>query len=205
MKIKGFIASILMGSAAVMAGCATSGKAPENFQNEDWVGEEYRIGPGDKLSVFVWNHPELSVALPVRPDGKISAPLVGEVPAVGKTPGELAKDIETGLAEYVRAPTVNVMVTEFVGAFSDQVRVIGQAAQPSIVPYRMQMTLLDVLVEVGGLTELAAGNRTRIIRRVDGKEISMSVKAQDLLEKGDMSQNVTLRPGDVVVVPQAIF
>ena len=164
---------------------------------------EYRIGPGDTLSIFVFNHPELSLSLPVRPDGKISAPLVEDVEASGKTPNELARDLETRLAEYLRSPKVSVMVTGFVGG--DRVRVVGQAAAARSIPYRANLTLLDVMIEVGGLAEFAAGNRAKIVRTVDGKTTEMRVRIDDLLRNGDISANVAMLPGDVVIIPESRF
>ena len=166
---------------------------------------EYRIGPGDSLQVFVWGHPELSVTLPVRPDGMISTPLVENIPAAGKTPSQLARDMETALAEYVRTPTVNVIVQDFVGAYGDQVRVVGQAAKPQSIPYRANMTLLDVVIEVGGLAEFAAGNRAVIVRTENGEQTRTTVRLRDLLEAGDISANVPMRPGDVLIIPESRF
>jgi polysaccharide export outer membrane protein len=167
------------------------------------VNSDYRIGPGDTLNVFVFNHPELSMPIPVRPDGKVSMPLVEDMPAAGKTSNQLARDLEVRLSEYLRAPKVSIMVTGFVGG--DQVRVIGQAAQPKSVPYRANMTLLDLMIEVGGLAEFAAGNRAKIVRVNDGKQTELRVKLKDLVQKGDMRANVTLQPGDVIIIPESRF
>jgi polysaccharide export outer membrane protein len=166
---------------------------------------EYRIGPGDTLQVFVWNQPELTVTVPVRPDGMISTPLISGVPAEGKTATQLAKDLEVALSEFVRNPKVSVMITGFVGAYSDQVRVVGQAGKPQALPYRANMTLLDVMIAVGGLAEFAAGNRAVLVRTADGKQTRTTVRLRDLLDKGDISANVTMRPGDVLIIPESRF
>ena len=164
----------------------------------------YVIGPGDELKVFVWQNPDLSVTIPVRPDGKISTPLDEDMVAVGKTPGELAHDIAAKLAEYVRSPHVNVIVLTAASVFS-QVKVIGQVKKPEAVAYRNGMTVLDAILAAGGLTEYAAGNRARIVRKVDGKETDIPVRLASLVNSGDMSQNLPLKPGDVLVVPESRF
>jgi polysaccharide export outer membrane protein len=166
---------------------------------------EYRIGPGDQLRIFVWNQPEVSGEVPVRPDGFISAPLIEDVQAAGKTPTELARDIETKLAEYIRTPKVNIIVVNFQGTGTDQIKVVGAAANPRALPFRSNMTLLDVMIEVGGLSEFAAGNRSRVIRIIDGKQTEIPVKIKDLLTKGRMDANIQMRPGDVVVIPESMF
>lgn len=165
---------------------------------------EYLIGPGDTLQVFVWRNPELSVTVPVRPDGRISTPLVEDMSAVGKTPTQLARDIEKVLSEYVRSPQVNVIVTQPQSAFS-QVKVIGQVLKPAPVPFREGMTVLDAVLAVGGLTNFAAGNRARLVRVEGGKETELPIKLDSLMNKGDMSQNLKLKPGDVLVVPESRF
>ena len=166
---------------------------------------EYRIGPGDTLQVFVWNQPELTVTVPVRPDGMISTPLIAGVSAAGKTAPQLAKDLETALSEFVRNPTVSVMVTNFVGTYADQIRVVGQASKPQSLPYRANMTLLDVMIAVGGLAEFAAGNRAVLVRQEDGKQVRTKVRLRDLLDDGDISANVPMRPGDVLIIPESRF
>jgi polysaccharide export outer membrane protein len=166
---------------------------------------EYRIGPGDSLNVFVFNQPELSVTVPVRPDGLVSTPLVENMQAAGKTPSELGRDMEKVLAEYVRTPKVNIIVQNFVGTYGDQIRVVGQAAHPQSLPYRNGMTLLDVMIAVGGLGEFAAGNRARLVRNQDGKPVEMRVRLQDLLNGGDIGANVPMQPGDVLIIPQSRF
>ncbi|MBK6351801.1 MAG: polysaccharide biosynthesis/export family protein [Proteobacteria bacterium] len=167
-------------------------------------GSEYIIGPGDSLQVFIWRNAELSVTVPVRPDGKISTPLVEDMVAVGKTPSKLARDIEAVLAAYIRTPQVNVIVTNAVSTFS-QVRVLGQVTTPQAVPYREGMTVLDAILAVGGLGEFAAGNRGKIVRVVNGKSQDIKVRIEDLVNDGDVSQNLPLKPGDVLVVPESRF
>jgi len=166
---------------------------------------EYLIGPGDTLEIFVWRQPELSATVPVRPDGKISTPLVEDLVAVGKTPTQLAREMEEVLSEYIRSPEVNVIVQSFVGTFAEQIRVLGQAAQPRAIPYRERMTLLDVIIEVGGLTNFAAGNRTRVVRTVDGSSQEIRVRLDDLIKRGEIEHNILMRPGDIVIIPEAVF
>lgn len=166
---------------------------------------EYLIGPGDNLNILVWRNPEISMSVPVRPDGKITTPLVEDLPASGKTPSQLARNIEKALAKYIQDPIVTVIVTGFVGPYSEQIRVIGQAAKPQALPYRDNMTLVDVLIAVGGLTEFADGNGASIIRRVNGKQQQFTVRLKNLLEDGDMSANVPMRPGDVLIIPESFF
>ena len=163
------------------------------------------IGPGDTVQVFVWRNPELSVTVPVRPDGKISTPLVEDMVAVGKTSSQLAREIEKVLAEYVRSPQVNIIVTNPVSTFS-QVKVIGQVTNPQSVPYREGLTALDALLAVGGLTEFAAGNRAKIVRKNDaGKIVEIKVRLESLVRKGKMKENVDLKPGDVIIVPESFL
>jgi polysaccharide export outer membrane protein len=164
----------------------------------------YVIGPGDILQVFVWRNPELTTSVPVRPDGKISTPLVEDMVAVGKTPSQLARDIERVLGEYIRSPQVNIIVSTPVSAFS-QVRIIGQVTQPQALAYREGMTVLDAVLSVGGLGQFAAANRSKIIREENGKKREIKVKLGDLVNRGDMKQNIPLLPGDVLVVPQSIL
>jgi polysaccharide export outer membrane protein len=168
------------------------------------VDNAYIIGPGDSIQVFVWRNPELSVTVPVRPDGKISTPLVEDMIAVGKAPTQLARDIEKVLGEYVRSPQVNIIVSNALSVFS-QVQIVGQVRTPQGVPYREGMRVLDALLMVGGVTDFASPNRARIVRQVNGKNVELRVKLGKLLENGDMRQNLELRPGDVLIVPQSIF
>jgi polysaccharide export outer membrane protein len=168
------------------------------------VAPDYIIGPGDTLQVFVWRNPELTVTVPVRPDGKISTPLVEDMVAVGKTAPQLARDMEGVLGEYVRSPKVNIIVTTAASAFS-LVKVVGQVAHPQALPYREGMTVLDAVLEVGGLGQFASGNRARIVRTVNGKETVIHLKLADLMNSGDTHENIPLKAGDVLVVPQSIF
>lgn len=168
------------------------------------VSPNYLIGPGDSLHVFVFQNEELSVTVPVRPDGKISTPLVEDMVAVGKTPSQLARDIEKSLAEYVKSPKVNVVVMGAMSVFS-QVKVIGQVVRPQALPYREGMTVLDAVLAVGGLAQFAAGNRAHLVRTENGKQTEIKVKLDALVNSGDMKQNVALRPGDVLVVPESRF
>jgi len=168
-------------------------------------GPDYLIGPGDNLQIFVWRNPELTTTVPVRPDGRISVPLVEDMVAVGKTPTTLARDLEGVLKQYVQEPIVNVIVTGFVGPFAQQVRVVGEAAKPQAISYRANMSVLDVMIEVGGLTRFASGNRTTIFRHVDGKDVQERVRLDDLLKDGDVTANVKMLPGDILIIPQSYF
>ena len=165
----------------------------------------YLVGPGDNVNIVVWRNPELSMVVPVRPDGKITTPLVEDLPASGKTATQLARDIETALAKYIQSPVVTVIITGFVGPYSEQIRVIGEAAKPQALPYRENMTLLDVMIAVGGITDFAAGNRASILRTGGGATQQLGVRLVDLVKRGDLSANVAMRPGDVVVIPQSLF
>jgi polysaccharide export outer membrane protein len=171
---------------------------------ESKVASDYMIGPGDTLQVFVWRNPELTATVPVRPDGKISTPLVEDMVAVGKTPSQLARDIEKVLGEYVRSPQINVIVTQPASVFS-QVKVIGQVLHPQSLAYRDGLTVLDAVLAVGGLAPFAAGNRAKVIRTENGKQRDIKVKLSSLVNNGDMTQNVTLVPGDVIVIPESRF
>lgn len=170
----------------------------------DDTSSKYIIGPGDSLQVFVWRNPELSTTVPVRPDGKISTPLVEDMVAVGKTPSALARDIEKVLAEYVRSPQVNIIVVQPVSTFS-QVKIIGQVAKPQALPYREGMTVLDAVLAAGGLGQFAAGNRAKLVREVNGRQTQIKIKLEDLVNKGQMQHNLALKPGDVLVVPESFF
>lgn len=165
----------------------------------------YRIGPGDQLEIFVWRNPEISAKVPVRPDGKISTPLVEDMIAVGKTPSKLARDMEQVLETYIKNPAVNVIVTDFKGVPGEQVRVVGQAVNPQAVPFRQGMTVLDVMIAVGGLSEFASGNRAKIVRKIDGQIVEFRLRLDDLLNKGRVNQNVKIEPGDVIFIPESLF
>lgn len=175
----------------------------------DGIGQvaphDYIIGPGDNVQITVWRNPEISSTVPVRPDGKITAPLVEDMPASGKTSTQLAREMEKVLAKYVQDPIVTVTVTGFVGPYSEQIRVIGQAARPQALPYRENMTILDVMIIVGGITDFAAGNSASVLRVVDGKPQQFGVRLKDLIKKGDVSANALMRPGDVLIIPESFF
>jgi polysaccharide export outer membrane protein len=192
---------------AVVAGslisCASPPPPPASVATS--TSPEYRIGPGDTLDVFVWRNPELSVTVPVRPDGRISTPLIEDMAATEKTPTQLARDIEEALKNYVQQPVVTVMVKNFVGPYSRQIRVIGEATNPQALPYSDDMSLLDVMIGVGGLTKFAAGNRAVVVRQVDGKTQQFGVNIDRLLKDGDVSANVPMMPGDVLIIPQSFF
>lgn len=166
----------------------------------------YQIGPGDTLQVFVWRNPDLTVTVPVRPDGRISVPLIEDLVVTGKTPTEVGRDIEKSLQTYVQDPIVTVIVSNFVGPFTQQVRVVGEAAQPQAIPYRDNMSVLDVMISAGGLTKFAAGNRAVIARNLgNGQTREIRVRLSDLMKDGDLSANIPMVPGDVLIVPQAWF
>ena len=189
-----------------LAGCAGSGGGTYVPTEDDTAPTSgYIIGPGDTLQVYVWDNPELSVTIPVRPDGLITIPLVEDMRAVGKTPSELARDVEVKLAEYVRTPQVNIIVTNFRGTYRKQIRVVGQAVSPQSLSYQSGMTLLDVMIEVGGLTEFASGNRAKVIRWENGEQLEIRVRLQDLINEGDIDENMQMAPGDVLIIPESIF
>lgn len=167
--------------------------------------DEYKIGPGDGVQIFVWDHADLSTGVQVRPDGRISTPLVEDLQAAGKTPSELARDIEGVLSDYVRSPVVTVIMTGFQGEAQQQVRVVGQAAEPAAVPYRQGMTVLDVMIQVGGLSEFASGNRSKIVRRINGESVEIRVRLDDLLNEGRIEENIRMLPGDVLIIPESFF
>jgi polysaccharide export outer membrane protein len=203
-KIGTFL-TVLISSVYSLASIGASASAfAAEVPAKSAVTPDYVIGPGDTLEVFVWRNPDLSVTVPVRPDGKISTPLVEDMVAVGKTPSRLARDVETALGVYVKSPQVNIIVTIPASAFS-QVKVIGQVLHPQAVPYRQGMTVIDAVLAVGGLTQFAAGNRARVVRNVNGKPQEFKIKLAAILNNGDMSQNMALQPGDVVVVPETLF
>jgi polysaccharide export outer membrane protein len=194
---------LMMVMSVVVISCATPLSAPPS--GPDTTNPNYIIGPGDTLEIFVWRNPEVSTTLPVRPDGKISAPLVEDMLASGKTPTELARNIESQLAAYIKEPLVTVMVRGFIGPYSQQIRVVGAAAEPRELPYRANMTLLDLMIAVGGLTDIAAGNRASLIRVTDGRQQQYGVRLDDLVRYGDISANVKVQPGDILIIPEAWF
>ena len=202
MNVRAWSAAALVGLALGLGGCSGN---PPVVEPGPRIATPYLIGPGDTLNIVVWRSPELSLVVPVRPDGKITTPLVEDLQASGKTPNQLARDIEQVLTRYVQTPVVTVIITTFGGAYSQQIRVIGEAAKPQALPYRERMTLLDVMIAVGGITEFAAGNRASILRTEGGKTHQFRVLLTDLIRGGDLSANVEMRPGDVLVIPQSFF
>lgn len=192
----------LVAVAGVLAGCASPfPAAPASAADADY---NYVIGPGDTVDIVVWRNPELSTTVPVRPDGKITAPLVEDLPAMGKDSSTLARDFEKHLSKFIRDPVVTVIVTGFIGPYSEQIRVIGEAANPQTLAYKQKMTLLDVMIAVGGLTDFADGNAASILRTAEGNK-QYSVRIRDLVKRGDVSANVEMRPGDVLIIPQSWF
>jgi len=193
----------LAGAFAALGGCATNNypPAPTAAASPDY---RYLIGPLDTVNIIVWRNPELSLTVQVRPDGKISTPLVEDLPAIGRNPTDLARDIEKALGKYTRDPVVTVIAGGFQGVNSEQVRIIGEAAKPQAIPYRQNMTLLDVMIQVGGLTDFADGNAAVLVRGKEGGK-QYSVRLKDLIRRGDISANVEVRPGDVLIIPQSWF
>jgi polysaccharide biosynthesis/export protein len=199
--------------AVAVSGCAGGSRGgtelpPAAFvASTDVPSEEYIIGPLDQLTIFVWRNPELGAKVQVRPDGRITTPLIADLPAVGKTPAQLAADITTELKQYINAPRVSVIVDNFSGTFSQQVRVVGATEKPASIPYRANMTLLDAMIAVGGLSEFAAGDRARLIRadKATGKQKEYALRLNKLLKRGDSSANVRLEPGDVIIIPSSMF
>ncbi len=203
---------VIAAAAALIAGCSTVGlggekltAAPATPEDAVAAAPDYLIGPLDELEIFVWRAPELSTEVTVRPDGRISTPLVEDMVASGKTPSQLAGDLEKSLAAYVKAPEVTVIVSNFSSTFDQQVRVLGEAQQPIALPYQAGMTVLDVMVAVGGLTEFAAGNRAVLIRGHGAERNSYRLHLDGLLRKGDISANVPVLPGDVILIPESVF
>jgi polysaccharide biosynthesis/export protein len=209
--------SLLLGvslASVALSGCAggpSSGRelpsAPFVSATGDGPSEEYVIGPLDQLTIFVWRNPELGAKVQVRPDGRITTPLISDMPAVGKTPAQLSEDIKVELGKYIRDPRVSVIVDNFSGTFSQQVRIIGATEKPASLPYRANMTLLDAMISVGGLSEFAAGDRARLIRadKATGKQVEYRLKLGKLLKQGDSSANIKLEPGDVIIIPTSAF
>ncbi|QLC21411.1 polysaccharide export protein [Parasphingopyxis sp. CP4] len=198
-------------SAVALSGCAGgSGQQlpPASFvSSTQGPGEQYIIGPLDSLTIFVWRNPELGAEVQVRPDGRITTPLIQDMVAVGKTPAMLADDISVMLAEYITEPRVSVIVNEFSGTYAQRIRVIGATEEPASIPYRANMTLLDAMIAVGGLSEFASGNRARLVRHdpVSGQQEEYALRISSLLRRGDTSANVDLRPGDVIIIPESMF
>jgi polysaccharide biosynthesis/export protein len=191
-------------STVVFSGCGTLRSYPAAPQTAEAPTHRYKIGPLDNLNVVVWRNPELSSQVTVRPDGRISTPLVEDLVAAGRSPAELARQIETVLSKYVRDPVVTVVINGFQGTYSEQIRIVGEATRPQSVSYRQNMTVLDVMIQVGGLTEFANGNGAVLVRGSEGGK-QYSIRLKDLLKRGDISANVPILPGDVVIIPQSWF
>lgn len=186
-----------------LVSCASTATSPVTEAQSPM--HDYLIGAGDNVNIIVWRNPEVSMTVPVRPDGKITTPLVEDLVASGKTSTELARDIEKALGKFIQQPVVTVIVTGFVGPYDEQIRVIGQAAKPQALPYRKGMSLMDVLIAVGGITEFASGNKASIIRNVGGTQQKLAVRLNDLIKDGDISANTPMRPGDILVIPESFF
>lgn len=193
----------VLAAALSLGGCASSKFPPAPVQSSlnDY---SYVVGAGDNLNIIVWRNPELSTTVPVRPDGKIAAPLIDELMVQGKNSVEVARELEKQLGKYVRDPVVTVIVTSFVGPYSEQIRVVGEAAKPQFLPYKQKMSLLDVMIAVGGLTDFADGNGATILRTAEDNK-QYSVRLKDLIRRGDVSANVEMRPGDILIIPQSLF
>ena len=190
--------------ALALLGACASNKYPPAPAEAGTADYRYLIGPLDSVNIIVWRNPELSLTVAVRPDGKISTPLVEDLPAIGRNPTDLARDIEKALGKYTRDPVVTVVVTSFQGASSEQIRIIGEATKPQAIPYRQSMSLLDVMIQVGGLTDFADGNNAVLVRGKEGGK-PYGVRLKDLVKRGDISANVDVRPGDVLIIPQGWF
>lgn len=205
------LAACVLASLA-LTGCMGGASGPElppaSFvAMQEGPGEEYVIGPLDELTIFVWRNPELGAKVQVRPDGRITTPLITDMPAVGKTPSMLAEDIRLQLSKYIEEPLVSVILNSFAGTFSQQIRIVGATEKPASIPYRANMTVLDAVIAVGGLSEHAAGNRARLIRfdKTAGKQQEYALRLADLLKQGDSKANVMLAPGDVIIIPESMF
>lgn len=200
---KSLFAIVAIAAALAIGGCASHHPPLPSTSLEE--GPDYLIGPGDNVNIFVWRQPELSSSVPVRPDGKITTPLIEDVPASGKTPTQLARDMETVLATYVRDPIVTVIVTRFVGPHEQKIRIVGEAVNPMAIPYSEDMTLLDLMIAVGGLTDFAAGNRAVIVRREGAELAQYNARLDDLIRGGDIAANAPVMPGDILIIPEAWF
>jgi len=204
------VLSLALG-ATLLSGCASNPSsqlpAASFVSAQEGPGEEYVIGPMDQLTIFVWRNPELGAKVQVRPDGRITTPLIADMPAVGKTPAVLAEDIKTALSTYIKEPLVSVIVDNFSGTYSQQVRIVGATEKPASLPYRANMTLLDAMIAVGGLSEYAAGNKARLVRvdKATGGQKEYALKIASLLKQGDTKANVKLEPGDVIIIPESMF
>jgi len=194
--------------AYVISGCSTLTLPPATIHQSNTVdvtSYKYLIGAGDVVNIFVWRNPEVSGTFVVRPDGMITTSLVEDIPVSGKTPTELARAVEEILSTYLREPVVTVTVNNFVGPFSEQIRVIGEAAEPKSINYTQQMTLLDVMIRVGGLTEFADGNDAVLVRIENGEQKQYEIYIEDLIKNGEIGANVDVLPGDIIVIPETWF
>jgi len=200
-----FLAALVVATGALTACGGGSSSTVRSAPAPLPTPEDYLIGPGDSLQIFVWDHADLSTVVQVRPDGKISTPLVEDLAAAGKPPTALARDVEKVLSQYVRSPVVTVIVQGFVGATNQQVRVVGEAAAPKALQFRQGMTVLDVIIDVGGLSQFAAGNRSRIVRTVNGRQSEIRVRLEDLLNNGKIQENIAIVPGDVLIIPRSVL
>ncbi len=210
--LTGLLAGAALATAAISSPAQAAAKAPRlpsaNFVGlQEGPGEDYVIGPMDELTVFVWRNPELGAKIQVRPDGRITTPLIADLPATGKTPSMLAQDIQLQLSQYIQDPLVSVIVNRFAGTFSQQVRIVGATEKPASIPFRVNMTLLDAMIAVGGMNEFASGNRSKLVRfdKATGKQKEFSLRLADLFKRGDAKANVMLMPGDVIIIPESIF
>ncbi len=202
---RGRLRILLVAAVLGLGACAGGEDLPPAAVGEMASAPIYKIGPGDTLRIFVWGNPGLSDTVPVRPDGRVSIPLLEDLEVTEKTPTELAREIEQKLSAYVQDPLVTVIVTDFVGPFTQQVRVVGAASEPKAIPYRANMTVLDVMIEVGGLTEFAAGNRATLIRTEGDEQKQYRVRLDDLVTDGEISANVEMQPGDILIIPESFF
>ena len=208
-KIQPVVAALTLTGVALLAGCQSNATLPEATTRASLTTDvdsyQYLIGPGDNLNIFVWRNPEISGSFIVRPDGKVTTSLVEDIEVTGRTPTQLAREIEEELATFINNPRVTVSVTGFSGPLSEQVRVIGEATNPSAINYTEDMTLLDLVIAVGGLTEFANGNDAKLVRVVDGKKVTYKVRIDDLVKNGEIEYNVDILPGDIIIIPEAWF
>jgi len=200
---RSLVALILaLGVAVPLIGCQGTAEAPAALGSVQGPDGDYRIGPGDSMQIFVWRNPELSMTVRVRPDGRISVPLIEDLPVANRTPTEVARAVEEKLSVFIKDAIVTIIMNDFVGPVDRQIRVVGEAGRPLSLPYRKGITVLDVMIQAGGLTQFASGNRALIIRLVEGRQVTYSVRLDDLMKNGDMTANVELAPGDVLMIPQ---
>lgn len=204
-RLRGVLAYAALSSSLLLTACAQNHELVKVEPSDSIAVKDYKIAPGDTLNVMVWRNPDVSMSVAVRPDGKITTPLVEDMPASGKTASTLARDIEKVLAKFIKEPVVTVIVTQPVGRYEEQVRVVGQVRQPQALPYREGMSLMDVMIAVGGISEFAAGNRASIVRTVEGRQQRMPVRLADLIRDGDITANVRMHPGDVLIIPESFF